>query len=119
MLMNVLDPGLYGGVKFVFSICFETDQVVLVLSVVSIRIRNTETNRKIYFLFSQNKPKINQNRLSFGLFRFEPTNFCLFRGHPSFYVAFLFFSVCFKTDLFVSVVSKRVKIPKQTETNNF
>jgi hypothetical protein len=32
----------------------------------------TETNRKILFLVSRNKPKINRNRLSFGLFRFEP-----------------------------------------------
>jgi hypothetical protein len=39
----------------------------------------------------------------------------LFCGHPSFYVAFfVFFSVCFETDLFVSVVLKRVK---NTETN--
>jgi hypothetical protein len=34
--------------------------------------KQTETNRKKYSLVSRNKPKINRNRLSFGLFRFEP-----------------------------------------------
>jgi hypothetical protein len=43
--------------------------------------KQTEKN---YLLVSRNKPKMNRNRLSFGLFRFEPkTIFCLFRGHPS------------------------------------
>jgi hypothetical protein len=52
-----------------FSVCFETDRFV---SVVSKRVRNTETNRKKLLLVSRNKPKMNRNRLSFGLFRFEP-----------------------------------------------
>jgi hypothetical protein len=52
-----------------FSVCFETD---LFVSVVSILIRNTETNRKNKLLVSRNKPKNNRNKLSFGLFRFEP-----------------------------------------------
>jgi hypothetical protein len=69
---SVLDPDLHGGVKFVFFICFKTD---LVVSVVSIRIRNTELNRNIYFLVSRNKPKNNRNRWSFGLFQFEPKFF--------------------------------------------
>jgi hypothetical protein len=34
--------------------------------------KQTETNRKNNFLVSRNKPKINRNRLCFGLFRFEP-----------------------------------------------
>jgi hypothetical protein len=34
--------------------------------------KQTETNRKNQSLVSQNKPKNNRNRLSFGLFRFEP-----------------------------------------------
>jgi hypothetical protein len=34
--------------------------------------KRTETNRKNSLLVSRNKPKINRNRLSFGLFRFEP-----------------------------------------------
>ncbi len=42
-------------------VCFEKIRFV---SVVLIPVRNTETN--------QNKPKNNRNRLSFGLFRFEP-----------------------------------------------
>jgi hypothetical protein len=54
---------------FVFSVCFETD---LFVSVVSILIRNTETNRKNNLLVSRNQPKNNRNRLSFGLFRLEP-----------------------------------------------
>jgi hypothetical protein len=52
-----------------FSVCFETD---LFVSVVSILIRNTETDRKNNLLVSRNKPKNNRNKLSFGLFRFEP-----------------------------------------------
>jgi hypothetical protein len=45
--------------------------------------KQTETNRKNVLLVSRNKPKINRNSLSFGLFRFEPKIFvCLFRGHP-------------------------------------
>jgi hypothetical protein len=54
------------------SVCFETDMFI---SVVSIHVRNTETNRKSYFLVSWNKPKHNRNRLSFGSFRFEPKIF--------------------------------------------
>jgi hypothetical protein len=34
--------------------------------------KQTETNRKKLLLVSRNKPKMNRNRLSFGLFRFEP-----------------------------------------------
>jgi hypothetical protein len=34
--------------------------------------KRTETNRKNNWLVSRNKPKNNRNRLSFGLFRFEP-----------------------------------------------
>jgi hypothetical protein len=54
------------------SVCFETD---LFVSVFSILIRNTETNRtnrKNNLLVSRKKPKNNRNRLSLGLFRFEP-----------------------------------------------
>jgi hypothetical protein len=54
------------------SVCLETD---LFVSVVSIWIRNTEMNRnkpKKNLLVSRNKPKNNRNRLSYGLFRFEP-----------------------------------------------
>jgi hypothetical protein len=54
---------------FGFSDCFETD---LFVSVVSKRVWNTETNRNKLLLVSWNKPKMNRNRLSFGLFRFEP-----------------------------------------------
>jgi hypothetical protein len=60
-----------GFFRFV-SVCFEK---VPFVSVVSIPVRNTETNRnkpKNFFLVSRNKPKNNRNRLSFGLFRFEP-----------------------------------------------
>ncbi len=54
------------------SLYFETDMFI---SVISIHVRNTETNRKSYFLVSWNKPKHNRNRLSFGSFRFEPKIF--------------------------------------------
>jgi hypothetical protein len=61
------------SVSFVFfsfiSVCFETD---LFVSVVSKWVRNTETNRKKLLLVSRNKHKMNRNRFSFGLFRFEP-----------------------------------------------
>jgi hypothetical protein len=40
--------------------CFETDP------------KQTETKQKNNFLVSRNKPKMNRNRLCFGLFRFEP-----------------------------------------------
>ncbi len=56
----------------IVSVGFET---VLFVSVVSIQVRNTETNRKSFFLVSQNKPKQTRNRSCFGLFRFEPKNF--------------------------------------------
>ncbi len=52
----------------IFSVCFEK---ILLVSVVSIPVRNTETNWKKCFLVLWNKPKNNRNRLSFGLFRFE------------------------------------------------
>jgi hypothetical protein len=42
--------------------------------VVSIQVRNIETNRK-NFLVSRNKPKQTRNRSCFGLFRFEPKFF--------------------------------------------
>jgi hypothetical protein len=45
--------------------------------------KQTETNRKKCFLVSRNKPKNNRNRLSFGLFRFEPKKIWLFRGHSN------------------------------------
>jgi hypothetical protein len=66
-----------GGTQFTnfflfVSVFFET---VLFVSVVSIRVRNTETNRKIVFLVSRNKPKNNRNRLCFGSFRFKPKIF--------------------------------------------
>jgi hypothetical protein len=39
---------------WIVSVRFET---VLFVSVVSIKVRNTETNRKIFFWVSRNKPK--------------------------------------------------------------
>jgi hypothetical protein len=99
MFMSVLDPDLHRGVKFVLSICFETDLVVSVLSVLPIRIRNTETDRKIYFLVSRNKPKFNRNRFSFGLFRFDPN----------------FISVCFENTLFDSVTKSGVHCVRESQ----
>jgi hypothetical protein len=52
----------------VVSVCFKT---VLFVSVVSIYVRNTETNQIFLFLVSRNKPKHNRNKSCFGLFRFE------------------------------------------------
>ncbi len=57
-----------GLFRFV-SVCYET---VLFVSVVSIQVRKTETNRNFLFLVSRNKPKQTRNRSCFGLFRFEP-----------------------------------------------
>ncbi len=48
------------------------------VSIVSIYVRNTETNRnkpKFLFFVSRNKPKHNRNRSCFGMFRFQPTFF--------------------------------------------
>jgi hypothetical protein len=63
-------------------------QFILFISVVSKHIflfrmfrygsetpKRTETNRKNNLWVSRNKPKINRNRLSFGLFRFDPKIF--------------------------------------------
>ncbi len=64
-----------------FSVCFEK---ILSVSVVLIMVRNTETNQKKCFLVSRNKQKNNRNRLSFGLFQFEPKKkIWSFRGHPT------------------------------------
>ncbi len=57
---------------WIVSVRFET---VLFVSVVSIKVRNTETNRKFFLLVSRNKPKQTRNRSCFGLFRFEPKIF--------------------------------------------
>jgi len=54
---------------WIVSVRFET---VLFVSVVSIKVRNTEINRKKFFWVSRNKPKQTRNRSCFGLFRFEP-----------------------------------------------
>ncbi len=51
------------------SVCYETN---LFVSVVSIQVRNTETNQNFFFLVSRNKLKQTQNRSCFGLFQFEP-----------------------------------------------
>ncbi len=56
----------------IVSVRFET---VLFVSVVSIKVRNIETNRNFLFLVSRNKPKQTRNRSCFGLFCFEPKNF--------------------------------------------
>jgi hypothetical protein len=55
-----------------FWIVWVPFETVLFVSVVSIKVRNTETNRKFFFLVSRNKPKQTRNRSCFGLFRFEP-----------------------------------------------
>jgi hypothetical protein len=65
---NFLSVYISFSVLLFFSVCFETDLFALV---VSKRVRNTETNRKNLLLVSRNKPKMNWNRLNFGLFRFE------------------------------------------------
>ncbi len=57
------------GLFWFVLVCYETDLFVLI---VSIEVRNTETNRNFFFLVSRNKPKQTRNRSCFGLFRFEP-----------------------------------------------
>ncbi len=59
----------------IFFFCFGFFETSLFVSVVSIRVRNIETNRKRNFLVSRNKPKNNRNRLCFGSFRFKPKIF--------------------------------------------
>jgi hypothetical protein len=95
------------SVLFFFSICFETDLFVSVLSVVLKWIHNTETNLKIYFLVSRNKPKINRNRCKFQFVSVRTENFFVcFVDTLVFVLLFLFcFSVCLETDLFFSVFS--------------
>jgi hypothetical protein len=57
--------------KFFWFISVSFNKVLFV-SAVLILVRNTKTNRKKCFWVSQNKPKNNRHRLSFGLFQFEP-----------------------------------------------
>ena len=77
--------GIFGLFRFV-SVCFgcfdihfrfgavhcETN---LFVSVVSIDIRNTETNRNKIFNGFENEPKQTRNRSCFGYFRFDDKNF--------------------------------------------
>jgi hypothetical protein len=102
-----------------FSICFETDLFVSVLSVVSIWIRNTETNGTENFcLVSRNKPKINGNRWALVCFGSNRKYiFVCFVENLVFMLLLCFFSVCFKTSLYVSVVLVVSKRVKNTETN--
>jgi hypothetical protein len=74
----LIDNIFLGFFRFV-SVCFEK---ILFVSVVSILVRNTETNRKKCFLVSRNKLKNNRNRLSFGLFRFEPKKYLIVSRTP-------------------------------------
>jgi hypothetical protein len=75
------------------------------------------TEPKIFFWFCET----NQKSTETDEFRFVSVRtenfFGLFRGHPSFYVASFVFSVCFETDLSVSVFSVVSKLDKNTETN--
>jgi hypothetical protein len=64
-------PGGEHSLQFFLFVSFFFETVLFV-SVVSIGVRNTETNRKIVFFVSRNKPKNNRNRLCFGSFRFKP-----------------------------------------------
>jgi len=47
-------------------------ETILFVSVVSLCIRNTETNRNKTFNGFENEPKQTRNRSCFGYFRFEP-----------------------------------------------
>jgi hypothetical protein len=81
--------------------------------------RPKRTEPTIFFGFHDTNPKSAEVD-EFWFFSVRTENFVgLFRGHPSFYVAFFVFSVCFETDLFVSVVSKRVKNTKTNRNKNF
>ena len=68
-----------GLLRFV-SVCYETD---LFVSVVSIQVRNTETNRKFLVFGFMKQTETNAKQI---LFRFVSVRteiyFCLFRGHP-------------------------------------
>jgi hypothetical protein len=72
---NSLKESIFGyfsenlGLFRLVSVCYET---VLFVSVVSMQVRKTETNRNFLLLVSRNKPKQTRNRSCFGLFRFEP-----------------------------------------------
>ncbi len=72
--LNCFEDTLIESVFWRFFQFFGFFEKVLLASVVLIPVRNTETNRnkpKI-FIVSRKKPKNNRNRLSFGLFQFEP-----------------------------------------------
>ncbi len=85
----------FQGLLVIVSVRFET---VLFVSVVSIQVRNTETNRKIFSLVSRNKPKQTRNRSCFGFFRLEPK----------------FFFFHFEDTLIPAVVEKFTEISKKS-----
>jgi hypothetical protein len=63
------------------SVCFETCMFV---SVVSIHVRNTETNRKKYFFGFVKQTETQPKQIEFRFFSVQTENiFCLFRGHPT------------------------------------
>jgi hypothetical protein len=63
------------------SFCFETCMFV---SVVSIHVRNTKTNRKKYFFGFVKQIETQPKHIDFRFFSVQTENiFCLFRGHPS------------------------------------
>jgi hypothetical protein len=66
---------------WIVSVRFET---VAFVSVVSIKDRNTKTNRKIFFFGFTKQTETNAKQI---LFRFVSVRteiyFCLFRGHPN------------------------------------
>jgi hypothetical protein len=79
---------------YLFSVCFETD---LFVSVVSIWIRNTETNRNkpkkeciSFAKQTENQPK----QVEFRFVSVRTENFvCLFRGHPTCMFSLIHFEV--------------------------
>jgi hypothetical protein len=68
-------------IKFwIFSVRFET---VLFVSVVSIKVRNSETNRKIFFWGFTKQTETNAKQILFRFVSVRTENiFFSFRGHP-------------------------------------
>jgi hypothetical protein len=95
-----------------FSICFETNLFVSVLSVVSIRIQK-RTEKFVFWFRETNQIQPKQIEFRFVSVRTENL-FCFFRGHPSFYVAFLFFRFVSKRIYLIRLFRNWLKIPKQT-----
>jgi hypothetical protein len=117
ILISVLDPDLHGSGSrrcTIFFLYLEND---LFVSVVSIRIRNTETNRKFIFWFRNTNQKSTET--DWASFVSVKTEFFWFVSWTLvvFKLLFSFFRFVSKQIYLIRLFRNGLKIPKQTKTN--